>query len=109
MPDVKDYLRRMFAAIFLCPIATAFWIGFALTGFSFDALMLEMGAWSQQYAAMATDAQAVLHMQVLFFWGILAFAYLLLSFVTTPPRFDYRLKKENDHWVTNVVGEDAAR
>lgn len=103
MNDVRDYLRRAFFAAFFCPAATGFWIVFAWAGFSFDGFLALMGTISQQYAAMNMDEQWAFRFEVLASWGVLAFGFFFLNYVTRPPQFSYKLKKEGDHWVTDIV------
>ena len=105
MNDVRDYLRRVLFAVVLCPVATGFWALFAMSGFSFNEFMTSMGSISQHYAAMNMDEQWGFQFQVLASWAVLAFGFFLLNFVVRPPQFDYRLNKEGDHWVTDVVKE----
>lgn len=103
MKDVRDYLRRLFAAIFLCPVAAGAWVLFAYCGFSFGEFLAFLAALSQEYALMDADARLITDLEVLAGWAVLAFGFLFLSYVTNPPRFDYRLRKEGDHWIANVV------
>lgn len=93
MKDVSDYLGRMFAAIFLCPVAAAFWLGFASFGFNLGKFMMFVGSVGQQYVAMDFDSQITAIIQGLFGWSALAFVFLLISFVAKPPRFSYSLNK----------------
>lgn len=93
MKDVSDYLGRMFAAIFLCPVAAAFWLGFTSFGFNLGKFMLYIGTVGQQFVAMDADSQITAIIQGLFAWSALAFVFLLISFVVKPPRFSYSLNK----------------
>ena len=103
MKDVYDYLRRMFMAIFLCPVAVMFWLAFAFYGFSPGGFMQFLGALGRDYAVMDSDGQIAFLFQILFGWAVLAFAFLLLSFVTSPPRFAYILKKKDGKPMVSVV------
>jgi len=105
MNDVYDYLRRISFAVILCPVAAAFWGTFAMSGFSFNEFMAFLGNISQHYAGMNIDEQWSFQFQVLASWGVLAFGFLLLNFVMRPPQFEYKLTKEGDHWVTDIVRE----
>ena len=93
MKDVSDYLGRMFAAIFLCPVAAAFWLGFTSFGFNLGEFLLFIGSLGQQFVAMDSDTQITSIIQGLFAWSALAFVFLLISFVVKPPRFSYSLNK----------------
>lgn len=95
MKDVRDYLSRMAVAIFLCPVAVAFWLTFASAGFSPDGFMQMLGGLGQRYAAMGVEAQHAFLLEVLFGWAVLAFAAMLLSFVVNPPHFSYTLGKKD--------------
>lgn len=103
--DINDYVRRLLVAVLLCPVAAGAWLGFALAGFSFDGFLADLGILSQQYAAMHPDEQGVFRFQVFAVWGVMAFGFLFLTFVVSPPHFKYRLKKEGEHWGTDVVEE----
>lgn len=103
--DIKDYVRRLLVAILLCPVAAGVWLVFALSGFSFDSFLAYLGTLSQQYAAMSPDEQGVFRFQVFAVWGVMAFGFLFLTFVVSPPHFKYRLKKEGEHWSADVVEE----
>lgn len=105
MSDVTDYLRRLIFSVLLCPIAAGFWILLAMSGFNFSEFMAFLGNMSQHYAAMNIDDQWSFQFQILASWGVLAFGFFLLNFIIHPPQFDYRLVKEDDHWVTDVVRE----
>lgn len=106
MRDIHDYLGRLLVAVLLCPVAAGAWFIWALSGFSFDGVMAFLGTLSQQYAGMSQDAQGVFRFQVYAVWAAMAFGFLFLTFVASPPRFSYRLKKEHGHWHTDVL--DAA-
>jgi hypothetical protein len=103
MRDIYDYLRRLAVSILLCPVALGAWLVLALSGFSFDGFMAFLGTLSLQYAGMSLDEQAVFRFQVYAVWAMLAFGFMFLSFVVSPPQFSYRLKKENGHWSTDVL------
>lgn len=103
MKDVYDYLRRMFMAILLCPVAVAFWLAFGMSGFSPDKFMNFLGALGQRYASMNAAGQSAFLLQVLFGWAVLAFVFMLISFVVSPPRFGYILRKKGDKAVVSVV------
>ncbi len=103
--DIKDYVRRLLVAVLLCPLAAGVWLGFAMSGFSFDGFMAYLGTLSQQYAAMSLEEQGVFRFHVFAGWGVMAFGFLFLTFVWSPPLFNYRLKKEGEHWSTDVVKE----
>lgn len=103
MKDVYDYLRRMFMAILLCPAAAAFWLAFGMSGFSPDRFMRFLGALAQRYAAMGADGRSAFLLQVLFGWAVLAFVFMLISFLVSPPRFGYALRKKGDKAVVSVV------
>lgn len=105
MNDIRDYLRRLFFAVLFCPVAAGFWTLFAVSGFSFGDFMAFLGSISQKYAAMNMDEQWSFQFQVLASWSVLAFGFFLLNFLIRPPKFDYRLAKEGDHWVTDIVRE----
>lgn len=95
MKDVRDYLLRMAVAIFLGPVAVAFWLAFASAGFSPDGFMQMLGGLAQRYAAMGVEAQHSFLLEVLFGWAVLAFAAMLISFVVKPPHFAYTLRKKD--------------
>lgn len=103
MKDVYDYLRRMFMTVLLCPVAAAFWLAFGLSGFSPDRLMHFLGTLGQRYAAMDAVGQSSFLLQVLFGWVVLAFVFMLISFVVSPPRFRYILRKKGDKAVVSIV------
>lgn len=103
MKDVYDYLRRMFMAILFCPVAAAFWLAFGMSGFSPDKFMQFLAALGQRYAAMDAAGQSAFLLQVLFGWAVLAFVFMLLSFVVSPPRFAYILRKKGNKAVVSVV------
>lgn len=103
MKDVYDYLRRMFMAIFLCPVAVAFWLSFIYSGLSPDRYIHLLGSLASIYSRMSSADQGTLLVQLLFGWAVLAFAFMLISFVTSPPRFGYVLKKKNGHAVVSLV------
>jgi hypothetical protein len=95
MKDVSDYLIRMAVAIFLCPVAVAFWLAIAAAGFSPGGLMQMMGGLAQRYAAMGAEVQQTFLLEVLFGWAALAFVAMLISFVVKRPHFGYILKKKD--------------
>lgn len=103
MKDVSDYLRRMFAAIFLCPVALSFWLVLGNFGFSPDRFMQFLGSLGQSYAAMDADGQIAFLFQALFGWASLAFVFMLISFVVNPPRFRYTIKKAGGKQAVSVV------
>ena len=103
MKDVYDYLRRMFMAILLCPVAAAFWLGFGMSGFGPDGFMHFLGALGQRYSAIDAAGQSAFLLQVLFGWAVLAFVFMLISFVVSPPRFGYILRKKGDKAEVSVV------
>jgi len=103
MRDIYDYLRRLAVSILLCPVAVGCWLVLALSGLSFDGFLAYLGTLSQHYAVMSMDEQAVFRFQVYAVWALLAFGFMFLSFMLSPPHFDYRLKKENGHWHTDVL------
>ncbi len=80
--DVNDYVRRLLVAGLLCPVAVGAWFLIFQGGFSFD------GSFRFQVYAV---------------WGVLAFGFLFLTFAMSPPHFNYRLKKVEQHWTTDVV------
>lgn len=105
MKDVSDYLGRMFAAIFLCPVAAAFWLAITSFGFNLGKLMLFIGALGQHYVSLDSDSQIAFILQGLFGWSALAFVFLLISFVVKPPRFSYSLDKaRSGRAAVSVVG-----
>ncbi|MDD5330733.1 MAG: hypothetical protein PHX38_12090 [Sulfuricella sp.] len=103
MKDIYDYLRRMVMAIFLCPVSVAFWLAFGMSGFAPGRFMHFLGALSQRYAAMDAAGQGAFLSQVLFGWAVLAFVFMLISFVVLPPRFGYVLRKRDGKAVVAVV------
>ena len=103
MRDVYDYLRRLIYAVLLCPVAAAGWIGFGLSGFSISGFLAFLGNVSQHYAALDADGQAAFLFQVYAGWAVLAFVFLLATFVVNPPRFRYELKEEGGQKVVSVV------
>lgn len=103
MNDVKDYLRRLLFAVFLGPTATGFWIVFALAGLNFNDFMTFLGNISQYYAGLDSDEQWTFRFSVLSSWAVLAFSFFFLNFAIRPPRFDYRFRRQGDHWVTDIV------
>ncbi|MCU0841394.1 MAG: hypothetical protein MUC79_06705 [Thiobacillaceae bacterium] len=103
MRDIRDYLRRLSVAVLLCPVATAAWLGFMLAGFDIGAFLALLGDLNERYAALDSAAQQDFRLHVYAGWAVLAFGYLLITYVVSPPRFDYRLRRRNDHWVTDVV------
>ena len=104
MKDVYDYLRRMFMAIFLCPVSVVFWLAFGISGFSPGGFMAFLGSLAQRYAAMNADGQSTFMLQILFGWAVLAFMIMLISFLVSPPRFGYILKKKHGKPEVSVVG-----
>ncbi len=105
MRDINDYLCRLLVSVFLFPVAAGFWMVFVLSGFSFDGFMAYLGSISQQYAVMSQDEQGVFCFQSFAAWGVMAFGFMFLTFVLSPPHFSYRLKKDHGHWSTDVVEE----
>lgn len=103
MKDVYDYLRRMFMAIFLCPVAAAFWLAFIYSRLSPDRFLHLLGALGSNYSAMTVADQGTFLAQVFFGWGVLAFAFMLISYLTSPPHFHYVLRKRNGHAEVSVV------
>lgn len=103
MKDVSDYLRRMFMAIFLCPVAASFWLVFGSFGFDPGRLMLFIGLQGQRYVALDSDGQTAFILQGLFGWSALAFVFLLVSFVVNPPRFSYALNKKSGKSAVSIV------
>ncbi len=101
--DINDYVRRLLVAALLCPVAVGAWLVFILGGFSFDGVMAYLGSLSQHYAGMGLDEQSTFRFQVYAVWGVLAFGFLFLTFAMSPPHFNYRLKKVEQHWTTDVV------
>jgi hypothetical protein len=95
--DVLDYLRRLVAAVFLYPVAVAFWVLFGMAGFSPTKLFILCGKLGQSFAAMAPDDQGTLVLQFLGSWGILAFLFLLMTFAFEPPKFYYDLRRKGHH------------
>jgi hypothetical protein len=87
MKDVTDYLRRMFMAVFLCPVAVVFVLMFGVSGFSPGEFMHFLGSLGQLYASMDVDGQHALLSQGLFGWAVLAFVFVLVSYVVNPPNF----------------------
>lgn len=104
MKDVYDYLWRMTMAIFLCPVAIAFWLAFGVSGFSLGNFMGFLGALSQRYAEMDAAGQSAFMLQLLFSWAVLAFVIMLVSFLVSPPRFGYILRKKHGRPEVSVVG-----
>jgi len=49
MVDVLDYTRRLFAAVFLCPVAAAFWVLFAASGFSLTSFFTMCAGFGQAH------------------------------------------------------------
>jgi len=103
MRDIIDYLQRMFVAIFLCPVAGAFWLMFGSAGFSPDKFMQALVAMGQNYAAMGAESKTEFLFQLLFGWAALAFVFMLISFVSNPPRFGYILKKKGGKPAVSVL------
>lgn len=103
MKDVSDYLWRMASAIFLCPIAAAFWLAFAASSFSPGNFLQFIGSLGQSYAAMDAEGRVTVILQTLFSWAILAFVFLLISFAVNPPRFNYILTQKNGKKTVSVV------
>jgi hypothetical protein len=103
MKDVSDYLWRMLMAIFLGPVAAAFWLAFGNFGFDPGRFMLFIGLQGQHYVALDTDGQTAFLLQGLFGWAALAFVFMLVSFVVNPPRFSYALNKRSGKSAVSVV------
>lgn len=103
MKDVYDYLRRMGMAIFLCPVSVGFWLAFGMSGFRPGQFMHFLGEQAQNYAAMDASGQGAYLFQVGLGWAVLAFVFMLISFVVLPPRFGYVLRKEDGKAVVAVV------
>lgn len=102
MIDVFDYLRRLVNAVLLFPAAVAFWILFAMAGFSPTEFFILCGRLGQDFAAMSPDGQGTVVLQFLGGWGILAFLFLLLTFTFTPPKFHYDLKRKGGNIEVDV-------
>lgn len=103
MQDVRDYLARLFAAVFLCPVAVGVWIAFIAAGLDFGAFLSLLAQIHAHYIGLDGEAQLVFKLEVLAGWAVLAFGFMFLSYLTNPPRFNYRLEKKGDQWVTDVV------
>lgn len=103
MQDVRDYLARLFAAVFLCPVAVGVWIAFIAAGLDFGAFLSLLADIHARYIGLDADAQLVFKLEVLGGWAVLAFGFMFLSYLTNPPRFHYRLEKKGDQWVTDVI------
>jgi hypothetical protein len=103
--DINDYLRRLAVSVLLCPVAAGAWLVLALSGFSFDGCLAFLGTLSHDYAGMNPDQQWTFRFQVFATWGIMAFGFMFLSYVISPPHFGYRLRKDHDHWITDVLRE----
>lgn len=104
MKDVYDYLWRMVMAILLCPVAIAFWLAFGVSGFSLGGFLGFLGALAQRYAEMDGAGQSAFMLQLLFSWAVLAFVIMLVSFLVSPPRFGYILRKKDGRPEVSVVG-----
>lgn len=103
MKDISDYLIRMAVAIFLFPVAVAFWLVFAGVGFSLGGLMQMLGELAQRYAAMGMDERQMFLLELLFSWAVLAFVAMLISFVVKRPHFGYILKKKDGKPTVAVI------
>jgi hypothetical protein len=103
MQDVRDYLARLFAAVFLCPVAVGVWIAFIAAGFDFGAFLSLLAQIHAYYMGLDADGQLVFKLEVLGGWAVLAFGFMFLSYLTNPPRFNYRLEKKGDQLVTDVI------
>ncbi len=101
--DVTDYVRRLFLSTFFCPVAAAFWVLFAWSGFDLDSLFSLAGSALEYYSNLDSDAQASFQLEVYGVWGVVSFGFMFLSFALNPPRFHYKLDKQGDHWITHVV------
>lgn len=84
MKEVSDYLQRMFMAVFLCPVAVVFVLTFGVSGFSPGEFMHFLGSLGQLYTSMDVDGQHALLSQGLFGWAVLAFVFVLVSYVVNP-------------------------
>lgn len=103
MRDIYDYLSRLGVAVLLCPVAAAAWFAWIQAGFSFDGFMALLGSLGQQYAAMNPHDQQSFRYQFYAAWGAMAFGFLFLSFVISPPRFCYQMNKEEGRWRIYVM------
>lgn len=103
MKDVFNYLRRMFMAIFLCPVAVLFALVFVVSGFSPVEFMHFFVALGQLYTSMDVDGQHALLSQGLFSWAVLAFVFVLVSYAVNPPNFRGSLSEIEGSTVMPVV------
>ena len=102
MVDVLDYTRRLFAAVFLCPVAAAFWVLFAASGFSLTSFFTMCAGFGQAISLMAPDEFGIFMFQFIGGWGSLAFLFLLITFAFNPPKFNYVLKRQGQQQIVSV-------
>ncbi|MFN3593359.1 MAG: hypothetical protein ACK4TK_01585 [Thiobacillaceae bacterium] len=103
MQDVRDYLARLFAAVFLCPVAVGVWIAFIAAGFDFGGFLALLSDIHSYYVGLDAQGQLIFKLEVIGGWAALALGFMFLSYLTNPPRFSYRLEKKGDQWVTDVI------
>lgn len=102
MVDVLDYTRRLFAAVFLCPVAAAFWVLFAASGFSLTSFFTMCAGFGQTISVMSPDEFGVFMFQFIGGWASLAFLFLLITFAFNPPKFNYVLKRHGQQQRVSV-------
>lgn len=103
MKDVSDYLRHMFMAVFLYPVAAVFVLAVVFSGFSPGEFMHFLSSLGQLYTAMDVDGQHTLFSQGLFSWAVLAFVFVLVSYAVNPPSFSGIRNETNDKAAVSVV------
>jgi len=103
MKEVSDYLRHMFMAVFLYPVAAVFVLAVVFSGFNLGEFMQFLGSLGQLYASMDVDGQHTLLSQGLFSWAVLAFVFVLVSYAVNPPNFRAEFNKADGNTVVSVV------